>query len=523
MIAWLLALTLLPQPAARISGVVISDDGSRKPVRHALVSLSGPSNSEMITGDDGTFAFPDLVAGHYMVFAGKPGFAHTIYGTRPGRDIGTPIAVAAGQQITTLQLKLARGAVITGTLAGPSGEPVPNVTVSAWQFESGETRRRPLLAEAGSAMSDEEGVFRIFGLAEGEFVIQAQPSSTTTDVSPYAPTYYPSTARISESPRISVHAGEERSGADIVLRTSQRANVSGVVVDADGRPASGLEVTLRPTGIGMDGLAQEDDALGARTVGDGGFTFTGVLSGTYTLLATEPISAMTATSSATPRHWASMDLSVDARDVAGISLTLRPATPVSGRVVFDGTASIGATSLAFIPAAGPGGRAQPTEDGMWSTAGLIPGQYSLIATSGRPWLTVSAMLGGRDVLGTGLTVTSEPITGLTVTFSDQSGGAQGRITDAAGAPAPDYIVVVFSADRAKWQAAQTLTPVVAPDTNGDWAVSGLPPGDYRVAAITEWQRNRSVTTELLEQLMAASAPITITAGASTTINLRVGG
>ncbi|MEI6246178.1 MAG: carboxypeptidase-like regulatory domain-containing protein, partial [Acidobacteriota bacterium] len=376
MIAWLLALTLLPQPGARISGVVISDDGSRKPVRHALVSLSGPSNSEMITGDDGTFTFPDLVPGHYTVFAGKPGFAHTIYGTRPGRDIGTPIAVAAGQQIASLQLKLARGAVITGTLTGLGGEPVPNVTVSAWQLESGETRRRPLLVEGGSAVSDEEGVFRIFGLAEGEFFIQAQPSSTTTDVSPYAPTYYPSTARIGESPRISVHAGEERSGADIVLRTSQRANVSGVVVDADGRPASGLEVTLDPTGTGADALSQ-DDAIGTRTGADGLFTFSGVLSGTYTLLATEQISAMTATSSATPRHWASMDLSVDARDVAGISLTLRPATPVSGRVVFDGTASIGATSLAFIAAAGPGGRAQPKEDGMWSTAGLIPGQYSL--------------------------------------------------------------------------------------------------------------------------------------------------
>ena len=65
--------------------------------------------------------------------------------------------------------------------------------------------------------------------------------------------------------------------------------------------------------------------------------------------------------------------------------------------------------------------------------------------------------------------------------------------------------------------------MVPPDTNGEWSVSGLPPGAYRVAAITDWMTFSAVTPTLLEQLMASSAAIMIAAGETTTLNLRVGG
>ena len=346
MIAWLLAFTLLQQPAARISGVVVTDDATRAPVRHALVTLSGAASDTMITDVDGAFVFADLRPGHYHVVASKPGFAEAEFGARLGRDIGTPIAVAAGQQVTSLQVRLPRGAVITGTVIGRNGEPAPAMTVTALRLDRSLIGSARALTTIGRAMSNIDGVFRLYGLPDGDFVVMARPDAPTDDAAGYAPTFYPSVAAAADAPLVSVKRGEEQSGIDITLRASSRA-------------------------------------------GD--------------------------------------------------------------------------------------------------------------APAATPAPTVSRVAEG------------------------ETGGVHGNITDAAGAPSLDYIVVVFSADRAQWKAPERVTRVTPPDTNGAWAVEGLPAGDYRVAAITDWMSYSRVTAELLNQLMTASAAITIIAGETATISLRVGG
>lgn len=432
MILFLLAWMLLQQPGARIAGVVISDDGARKPVRHAIVTLAGGASETMITGDDGAFAFSNLSPGRYRLSASKPGFPESPYGTRPGRDIAVPIALAAGQQMTSMQLRLARGAVITGTVIGATGDPVPGVTVIAGRITASLKSSGRALVGIGESIADEDGVYRIYGLPEGDFVVTAWPAASKDPATIYAPTSYPSTTSVGDAPLISVHAGDEHTNADITLRPSQRAAVTGVVIDADGRPAGGVRVLLSAADSGGISIA-DGDVISTRTGNDGTFAFAGVIAGGYTATVNDT------------RAWAKTDIRVDGRDVAGVTLTLRPGTPPD--------------------------------------ASLDPSGGSASSTS----------------------------------------GARGALTDATGAPATDFIVVVFPAERAQWAELQAVTRVVPPDTNGEWAANGLPPGQYRVAAITDWMTSSIVTPALLEQLMAASAPIGIAPGEMTTINLRVGG
>ena len=98
----------------------MSDTAPYTPVRHARVTLSGLSHVALITSDDGAFTFPNLPGGRYRLTASKPGYAPTPFGTRPGRDIEVPVALAEGQQIASLTIRLARGGVISGTLRGTS-------------------------------------------------------------------------------------------------------------------------------------------------------------------------------------------------------------------------------------------------------------------------------------------------------------------------------------------------------------------------------------------------------------------
>ena len=52
------------------------------------------------------------------------------------------------------------------------------------------------------------------------------------------------------------------------------------------------------------------------------------------------------------------------------------------------------------------------------------------------------------------------------------------------APAPDYDIVVLSANRAAWSVARRIR-LVRPSIDGRYAVQGLAAGDYLVAAVTD--------------------------------------
>jgi hypothetical protein len=96
--------------------VVVSADVGR-PVRRATVTASGAGDIRSVrtaqTDDNGTFTFPKLAPGEYILSANKGGFVESIYGQRqPGSGrLGTPIRLTAGQQLKDLSLPLARGGV----------------------------------------------------------------------------------------------------------------------------------------------------------------------------------------------------------------------------------------------------------------------------------------------------------------------------------------------------------------------------------------------------------------------------
>ncbi len=164
----LFVATVAQAPTASIAGVVVTSGPLPQPVRGAVVSIGG-TVGDVLTDDQGLFAFVGLEAGTYALSASKPAYLKAEYGaTRPGGS-GTPIKLNAGQQNTGLTVRLARGAVITGVVTDVDGQPAPNLSVSASSAERGTA------SGAAASITDDRGIYRIFGLPPGDFTVATVP------------------------------------------------------------------------------------------------------------------------------------------------------------------------------------------------------------------------------------------------------------------------------------------------------------------------------------------------------------
>lgn len=408
-----------------ISGTVVSADHGR-PVRRAVVTLSGGEPRfarSMQTDDQGAFSFTNLPAGEYTVTTSKGGYIESVWGQRrPGSGRpGTPIRLLEGQQLTKLTVPLARGGVITGTVVDEAGEPVFGMAVRAlrWVMRSGERS----LQAAGTAVTDDRGVYRLHSLLPGEYVISAQPNAgisiaaaeglnyaklvgaielsmsevivtkarvaeretSAPATSGFATVYFPGTTSGLSAASVTVGAGEERAGIDIALQVVPLTSVTGLVLSPTG-PASGTSVQL----VDRDQVAGMP-ARTSRTDANGRFRFDGVAPGQYTLLskgsakgapqleasAREAAAFLEAQIDKSGKVvaarlagvsplWAMTDVAVDGRGQTDVQLVLQPGMSVSGRVSFEGgqppslsRLSLGLTAVGVSKTAGDFAMAGP--------------------------------------------------------------------------------------------------------------------------------------------------------------------
>lgn len=141
-----------------------------------MLSGGGRGGRSSLTNEEGRFVFVGLPAGRFTLTVSKPGFASMAYGAKkPGRQ-GTPIQLADGQVLANLNLSLPRGGVITGVVVDEYGEPSPNTPVRAYRYvlQNGERA----LQSAGQSQTDDRGIYRIFQLLPGDYLVSAVPRNT---------------------------------------------------------------------------------------------------------------------------------------------------------------------------------------------------------------------------------------------------------------------------------------------------------------------------------------------------------
>jgi hypothetical protein len=360
----------------------------------------------------------------------------------------------------------------------------------------------------------------------------------------YAGVFYPGTADESAATLVNVAAGQERSGIDIRAQLVPTARIDGAVTDPNGQPAAGVSVSLLPHDTSVSPAAQDLTRLlvmaevglaaasGARTGPSGAFNLAGVPPGKYSLMAsTRAAGRGGITSSPGPGLWAMTELTVSGQDVSGVALTLAPGMAVSGRFAFQGQAapadqariSISVMSMQSTAASVIGAVTLNSADPGFTLTGLAPGWYRFSATMGS-WTLASAMLGNRDVADTPFEIKpGENVSNLVVTFTDAPAALSGHLTDAAGRPAPSLMLLLFTTDRSSWYSgSRRLRAPITPASDGSFSFTGIVPGEYYLAALTDVAPNEWADPSFLEQASLSAIKVTLGTGDKKVQDVRIG-
>jgi hypothetical protein len=550
-----------------ISGVVVTDEDNPQPVKRAEVRaiVTGGEPRTTYTDASGSFAFTNLPTGRFLIEASKAGYVRTAYGARRHDRPGTPITLTDAQKKQVLHLRMARGSVITGRIVDEFGQPAQGARVRAQLTRLVNGQRTLVEVPIAGAMfgeaADDRGVYRLYGLPAGDYLISATPRNSgigdirrmseseiraadqaikepqlplEPDEPPvtvgYTAIFFPGVLNASQASAITLRTGEERQGVDFAVQFVRTATVEGTVV-APGtvRPES-VELLMLPRQAGLPGIGGPAVFLAgsARRVGpDGKFTFTGVAPGSYTL------SARMNGQDGTPL-WANADVEVDGQPISGVTLALQEGLTVSGRLAFemDGVEAptmMTRARLNLVPAESSGflmstAATQVSASGAFSMSGVVPGRYRVNGTFSTPevnWILKSAVIKGKDALDVPFDLApGDVITDAVLTFTNRTQELSGTLQDSSKRPAPDFTVVVFPADTSLWGSTRRVR-TVRPDTTGKFTLTNLPSGAYRIAAVLDIGPEDLRDRSLLEELAAASLAVTLADGEKKIQDLRL--
>ena len=147
--------------------------------------------------------------------------------------------------------------------------------------------------------------------------------------------------------------------------------------------------------------------------------------------------------------------------------------------------------------------------------GLGPGKWRVTGASlPAGWSLRSAMLGDRDTLDVPFEVRlGEPIAGLTVTMTDRPTEITGTVSDAAGRPTSEYSMFAFSTERALWTTApRRVSGAARLSSDGRYRISGLPPGEYYLTAMNDFDPAQLDDPSFLESLIPRAVKVVIGEG-----------
>jgi hypothetical protein len=528
-----------PKGSAVIRGQVRMD-GTGAPVRRAQVramSNDGRGGGVTSTNNEGSYEIRDLPAGRYSIMASKGSFVTGQFGQRRPGDPGTPIELADGQTAEKVNFVLSRGAVIAGRLVDDGGEPVAgaNVTAMRLQFVGGQQRMVPGGSEGSNDRTDDQGTYRLYGLAPGEYFVSANdrnnnfgpPGINNTESDGFAPTYFPGTSSLAEATRITVKAGQE-AAAPFALIVARMAKIRGRVLSSSGEPIGRSMLMLTPADP-MMGFMSFSNANNAMVDSDGVFQFANVAPGRYTI-SVRPMTMPGGTS-----EFATMPITVASDDIDNVLITTSPGATVRGVVLTDdGTplpfradqVQIFASSLDPSTRMMGSGPPKINPDFTFELTGMmdrriIRGNIGMGQNTG--WLLKAVIYDGQDVIDTGIDFQpGRAYDGVQLIFTQKTTELSGVVTDDRNQPIVDATIVVFPLNSERWGMQSRYLRMLRPDTNGRYSIRNLPPLDeYGIIAVRSLDMGQGSDPEFLTRARDDARPFSLAEGETKNLDVKV--
>ena len=189
----------------------VLDAQSGQPLKNATVTVFSPRFGQeppsTTTDGEGRWEISGLPSGEYHVSASKGGFSEV------RADFPRSIGLTDSRPERSVDVRLVRGAVLSGRITDGDGEPVVGAQVMTLREIL--TQQGKQWAVAGGGLNtDDRGAFRIWGLEAGEYLLAAQQEDSRGQqahgkrTTP-ALTYFPGTTMLAEAQRFSLDAGAE--------------------------------------------------------------------------------------------------------------------------------------------------------------------------------------------------------------------------------------------------------------------------------------------------------------------------
>jgi hypothetical protein len=493
-----------PPDRCTVSGTVV-DSVTEKPLGKVDIALiptdrGAHDTAASRTDAEGRFTLVNVDPGSYRLYGSRTGYRITKYGTRRHDGDGAILRLDPGQTLDGLKFKIIPGAVLSGRVVDPDGDPVGHAQVVL--NKRGGRNGRFRIQGSASVEADDQGFFRFSGLFADRYYLLAQEESsdrdTYVDHSPRTsaaaegllPTFYPGAPDLATAAPFDLRPGERREGLEIRLLRTRVFRVRGSVVN----PTAG-DVTLTLRSIANDIIVRAN----AREK-TGEFEFRRVAPGSYWLEA----------GPSTTR------IEVGFADLEGLRITVGKPAEVRVAVTAEGPEKPPALAIGLFIAAGGrrGGDWFLTEADGRATRTLNPGVFDVEVFRGLMGYYVKSMRSGeRDVLADRLDVPPSGSIPLDIVLAADGGKVEGGV----GEPLAGATVVLVPEVRTRVDRYQTAPT----DQYGRFTFTAVPPGAYKAFAWDDVKEDDWFDPDFLKLYESQGVELKVEPRATKSLDLKI--
>jgi hypothetical protein len=532
------------ESGSTVYGRAIFHDSQRPARRVHVVMRSltsyGPEELSAITNTRGEFRIKNVPGGRYFIGVNGRGLVSTDSFINIGETRATRFDVPRlreyfeevevdGRADKQVVVRVHRGGIITGKVSYADGEPAVQHPVTILRRDR---NRYSMFIDNANAtretmLTDDRGIFRVAGLASGEYIVGATPMIEHGDLvkdealeanmigSSLAMTFYPSTPLPTQATPIRIEASEEKTGIDITIPVQAMHIVAGVVrMRSDQKPVADARVgIIRKETFETVGRAfwpYSEGMPGVNTDGLGRFRLREVPDGRY-LLFVESRSNYAELPPGAKRYSAKQqEVEVSGGDINNLSIEVGDDATVSGTLIVEGGPTPRSVDISLIR--------DFNEAGVSSSANVSAGGKFVIRSvpSGQTYFSInvgeetsrfyikSITWNGKDLLRELLNIDAgQKIDNVKIVLSTQVAGFTIRVRNTRGEAVSDVPVTLVPADPARWERSEAQLMCVT-DPQGKCTVIGAPV-EYLVFILPRGlQENTLLTEEIAER--AATAP-----------------
>jgi protocatechuate 3,4-dioxygenase beta subunit len=491
-----------------------------------------------LTDAEGRYRVANLPEGKYKAHVSLVG--HVREKPSPNESLIESFSLNDDESRGNVDFALVRGGVITGRVTDADGRPLIARAVSLQSVDEqgrkmiarGSQNLRNMVMGLVGSQTDDRGVYRIFGLRAGRYLVSAGGDSDFIigAAGNYPRAWHPEAANENQAKVVEVTSGGEVTGVDIRLGAAKKTYeaLGRVVDDVTGKPVAGAGVVCARVRAAADGSAIDDIGLGgfggtAKTDEQGNFRLAGLAPGQYQLNLANYESFLTGGGN---YYSDGAKFEIQGGDVAGVEIRAKSGATISGVAVIEDADQSAKSSLSQTVLMAHSMPPSPNEagensvafamapavsrvgsDGAFSLKGLRPGQVTIQAFSmnGGP-LKIALIERGGVEMTEGIVVTGrEDITGVRVVFGKGSGKIRGQVQVTGGALSDGWRMIVTVRGEKNVVGFDSSAGYAEVDGKGRFVIEGLLPGEYELTLLAQPEINPNTPPQPVQN---APAPLT---------------